>query len=81
MNLDCTSADFSQQATGEIITPDQIPKTRVFVLRRKADHGEDEEVLSDFFSYKPMPEATEGKPLGADSTQYAEPSTGLVPAT
>ena len=56
----------------------QVPRTRIFVLRGTARHyPRHHGRSSDYQDYTPMPDVTREKEAGATDDQYNDPQAGL----
>ena len=61
------------QANGQVIPWEQLPNTKIFVLRGKAEHYSAEGKLSVYRDYVPLPEVTNGRPAGATRADFGLP--------
>jgi tyrosinase len=63
--------------TGNVVPWDQLPRTRIMVLKGQGRHYHSEERMSAYSGYIPMEEVTRGKPCGAEREQYGDPTKNL----
>lgn len=53
-----------------VIDWSRLNRTRIFVLKGKAKHYRDDELLFDYSNYEPMSSVTNGKDAGASHEEY-----------
>ncbi|KAK0707127.1 heterokaryon incompatibility protein-domain-containing protein [Lasiosphaeria miniovina] len=59
---------------GIVIPWENLPKTKVYILKGKAEHYDEVGKLSYYHDYQPLPEVTVGKAAGASRADYGLPA-------
>ncbi|KAI9690843.1 MAG: hypothetical protein M1822_008462 [Bathelium mastoideum] len=63
--------------TGNVVPWDNLPRTKIMVLKGKGKHYRSPDMMSAYSGYTPMKEVTQGKPGGAKLEDYGDPTRDL----